>query len=102
MLLPGVGFELFGSLDVDDPAEIPAHVVQARHVTDLGVAPRALTSLRVNGIDHQAAALFSGGVAPFAGHLNRVSAPAVLASPTFLLQASRYLHHVLLSRTLSP
>jgi hypothetical protein len=26
-LLPGVGLELFGSLAVDDPAEVPAHVV---------------------------------------------------------------------------
>src|SRR5258708_5763256 len=96
-LLPGIGLELFGSLDVDDPAEVPAHVVQARHVTDLRVAPRALTSLRVNGIDNQAAALFSGGIAPFAGHLNRGSDRAVVGISAVLLEGFCEVHGVLLS-----
>src|SRR5260221_3602611 len=97
MLLPSVGFELLGSLDVDDPAEVPAHVVQARNVTDLRVAPRALTSLRVNSIDHQAAALFSGGLAPFAGHLNRGSDRSVVGVAAVLLEGFCEVHGVLLS-----
>src|SRR5258708_32182954 len=100
MLLPGIGLELLGSLDVDDPAEVPAHVVQARHVTDLRVPPRALTSLRVNGIDNQAAALFSGGIAPFAGHLNRGSDRSVVGISAVLLEGFCEVHGVLLSRRL--
>src|SRR5258706_10484623 len=91
-LLPGVGFELLGSLAVDDPAEVPPNVVQARHVTDLGVAPRALTAVRVNGIDHQAAALLSGGIAPFAGHLNRGSDGTVVGVAAVLLEGFCEVH----------
>src|SRR5258706_15322925 len=96
-LLPGTGLELLGSLDVDDPAEIPPNVVQARHVTDLRVAPCALTSLRVNSIDNQAAALFSGGIAPFAGHLNRGSDRSVVGISAILLEGFCEVHGVLLS-----